>query len=494
MLPVANKGLWRPASYINGQFVAAAAKEITVVNPATHAPLGTIPNHGAAETVDAIAAAKTAFASWRLTVPKERGEILARWAKLIRQHDNDLALIMTTESGKSLAEAKGENGYSASFIEWYAGEAERVYGDIVQQPRHGVRTLITKQPVGVVGIVTPWNFPSAMMTRGVAAALAAGCTTVVKPSELTPYSATALAFLAQEAGVPAGVINVVLGDAVPIGEALTASNTVRKLCFTGSTRVGKLLMAQSAQTVKKLSMELGGNAPFIVFEDADLDMAVNGLIGAKLRNAGQTCISANRAFVHESVAEEFVKRLTAKMAATVVVGDGCEPGVTVGPLITPAAAASIERKIAAAVEAGATKTQPNKTVTALAMERQAVNGGNFVLPTVLSNVTDDMAIAKEEIFGPVVAVLPFSTEAEVVERANSLDAGLAAYFFTENYRRQWRVSEALDFGMVGVNESALSSPSAPFGGMKQSGLGRDGSKYGIEGFLDIKYTLMGGKI
>ena len=484
------KCLWREASFVNGEWLTAAPGGATlpVLNPATGEVVGRIPNYGAALVDEAVAVAKKAQEKWKLVHAKKRGQVLAKSAALIHAHLDDLALINTSESGKPFVDAKLETQYAASYIEWYAGEAERVYGDILQQPRDGARTLVVKQPVGVVGVITPWNMPCAMVTRSCGAAFAAGCSVVLKPADLTPFTAAAVVELAIEAGVPAGLLNIVTGEAAPIGNALTANDTVRKICFTGSTRVGKLLYRQSAESMKKLSLELGGNAPFLVFADANLDLAVDGIMASKFRNAGQACVCTNRVFVHESVHDALLEKLTAHMKSHFVIGNGLAPGVTMGPLITAGAAANINKKVEEAVAAGAVKTHPIKEA------HTPFPTKNFVLPTVLTNVNDSMRISCEEIFGPIVAMTKFSDEAEVVRRANNVKVGLAAYLYTEDYRRQWRVFEALEFGMIGVNEGAIGAATAPFGGVKHSGLGRDGAKYGIEGFLDVKYVLLGGKL
>ena len=487
---LSNKALWKPASFVGGLWVDTDAPSwVDVMNPATGGTVGRIPNYGAAMANAAVDAASLAFRGpWRCWHGRQRGIALAKWAKLMHANTDDLGLLITAESGKPLPEAKSEVGYAATFVEWFAGEAERVYGDVIQQPRDGARTLVVKQPVGVVAIVTPWNMPAGMVTRSVATALAAGCTVVLKPADLTPFTAIALCVLAHEAGIPAGVLNLVTGDAPPIGDALTANDAVRKICFTGSTRVGKLLYRQSADTMKKLSLELGGNAPFIVFDDADLDNAIDALMVTKFRNAGQACVCTNRVFVQRRVHDTFVAKVEARLRATFVVGNGMTPGVTMGPLITAAAADNIRAKIDDAVAKGARLSQPVKA------SHEPFATRNFVKPTVLTGVTDAMRIANEEIFGPVVPILVFDDEAEVLKRANAVNVGLASYVFTEDYRRQWRMLEGLEFGMVGVNEGGLSSTYAPFGGVKHSGLGRDGSKYGIENFVEAKYVLIGGKL
>ena len=470
-----------PFNYIDGKFVSPSdAKQVlSVENPATYEPLGVIPNSGALETEQAIAAAQKAFPAWANMLPRDRAVILRKWADLLMKHQDNLAAIITRECGKPIAEAVGENAYSARYVEWYAGEAERVYGDIIGGPRHNIRTTVIKQPVGVVGIITPWNFPSAMITRAAAGALAAGCTVVVKPSEFTPFSALALAELAHEAGIPKGVFNVVTGDAAQIGKALTTSFDVRKISFTGSTRTGKILMKDSCDTVKKLAMELGGNAPCIIFRDADMDRAVDGIMASKFRNAGQTCICTNRLFIHESIFDKVIEKVLAKIAA-LKVGYALDGTNTFGPLINRAAVDRVENLVKEAVAGGAVVRCGGSRVA---------GPGNFYLPTLLTNVSHNMSVCQSEIFGPVLPALSFTDDEAVIELANSTRAGLASYFFTEDYKKQWKVSEKLRFGMVGINEGIISATNAPFGGVKESGLGRDGSKYGIDAFLDIKYVL-----
>ena len=485
---IAHKSLIQNSvSFIDGAFSDAySTKALAVFNPATGVREGDIPSQGKEATAKAIEAASTALPLWRDTLPTKRADLLRRLSVEMKKHAADLARIMTMECGKPFLEAMGENAYSAGYVDWYAGEAERVCGDLVASPRPGVRSLVMKQPCGVVGVITPWNFPSAMITRSAAAALAAGCTVVIKPSELTPFSAGALAQLVHEVGIPKGVFNVVTGEARDIGRELLDSNAVRKICFTGSTRVGKYLMSESAHTVKKLAMELGGNAPFIVFPDADISSAATAAIASKFRNAGQTCVCANRFLVHVSVADAFVAEF-AKKAQALVVGDGSVEGTTMGPLITRAACDRMESLVQDAVSKGATVVTGGHKVKQDASH-------HFFQPTVLSHATPSMKVFQEEIFGPIAPVVTFKTDEEAIQLANAVPVGLASYFFTNDYRRQWRMSEKLDYGMVGVNEGVLSSNIAPFGGVKQSGLGRDGSKYGIEGFLDIKYVCMGGGI
>lgn len=484
-ISLVNERLFQQAGFINGQFLTSKSNEVFQVhNPATGAVEGTVPKFTAQETHDAINAAHHAQKEWGTTLNSHRASKLQKFARLMHEHEKDLAAICTMEAGKPLAESLGEIRYSAGYVEWYAGEAERIDGDIIPSPRHGVRTLVVKQPVGVVAVVTPWNFPSAMITRSIAGALAAGCTVVVKPSEFTPFSAMALCELAKEAGIPHGVVNCVTGDAKTIGGALMESDVVRKLCFTGSTAVGKHLLKQCADTVKRTAMELGGNAPFIVFDDANVDQAVAAAMPCKFRNAGQTCVCANRFYIHKSVAKEFVEKLHAQVKA-LKVGNGVEHGVTMGPMIYPAAVTKMEALVKDAVSKGGNVLCGGKRVD---------GPGNFFQPTIITEATHDMDMVKGEIFGPIASILTFECEDEVIKLANDVPAGLGSYIFTKDYRRQWRVSERLQYGMVGVNEGVMSSPVAPFGGVKQSGMGRDGSKYGIENFIDIKYVLMGGGI
>lgn len=475
--------LFRQQAYINGEWVDAdTGATFEVINPATGEVLGVVPDMGAEETRKAIETAEAAWADWRKKTAKERAAILKKWHALMLENQADLATIMTLEQGKSLTEANGEVAYAASFIEWFAEEAKRIYGDTIPSNSPDQRILVTKMPIGVCGAITPWNFPSAMITRKAGPALAAGCPMVVKPAEATPFSALALAELAERAGVPAGVFSVVTGDAKAIGGELTTNPIVRKVTFTGSTAVGKLLMKQSADTLKKVSLELGGNAPFIVFEDADLDAAVDGAMASKYRNSGQTCVCANRILVQDSVYDAF----TAKLAVAVEnlkVGNGLEEGTTQGPLINEAAVEKVESHIADAVSKGA------RVVTG---GKRHDLGGSFFEPTLLADVTTDMCVASEETFGPVAPLFRFSTEEEAVKMANDTEFGLAAYFFARDVGRIWRVSEALEYGIVGANTGIISTEVAPFGGIKESGLGREGSKYGIEDFLEIKYTCIAG--
>lgn len=473
--------LLRQQCYINGKWADADSGEtIEVTNPANDEVIATVPKMGADETRLAIEAANRAWPAWRALTAKERATILRKWFDLVIENADDLALLMTSEQGKPLAEAKGEVVYGASFIEWFAEEARRVYGDTIPQHQADKRIVVIKQPVGVVASITPWNFPIAMITRKCAPALAAGCPVVIKPAELTPLSALALAELGERAGIPAGIINVVTGKSSEIGGEMTSNPTVRKLSFTGSTRVGKLLMEQCAGTVKKISMELGGNAPFIVFDDADLDAAVEGAMISKFRNAGQTCVCANRIFVQDGVYEAFAEKLTAAVKE-LSVGAGTEAGVNQGPLINIAAVAKVEEHVADATAKGAK--------VAAGGSRHAL-GGTFFEPTVLTDVTTDMKVTREETFGPLAPLFRFKTEDEVVEMANDTEFGLAAYFYAKDLGRVWRVAEALESGMVGVNTGLISTEVAPFGGVKESGIGREGSKYGMDDFLEVKYICM----
>ncbi len=453
-----------------------------VNNPATGVRIGTVPVMGAAETHRAIDAADKAWPAWRTKTARERSAILRKWAELQLAHADDLALILTSEQGKPLAESKGEITIGAAYTEWFAEEAKRVYGDVIPTIGNDRRLIVIKQPVGVCAAITPWNFPSSMITRKVSPALAAGCTVVIKPAEATPYSALALADLAVRAGFPPGVLNVVTGDARAIGGEMTSNPLVRKLSFTGSTAVGRLLMKQVAPTVKKISLELGGNAPFIVFDDADLDAAAEGAIVSKYRNTGQTCVCANRLFVHDKVYDAFAAKLADKVQA-LKVGPGTDPGVAQGPLINRAALDKVEEHVADATAHGAK--------IAIGGKRHAL-GGTFYEPTVLTDVTADMKIFHEETFGPVAPLIRFASDDEVVELANRTEFGLASYFYSRDIGRIWRVAEALEYGMVGVNTGLITTEVAPFGGVKQSGLGREGSKYGIDEYVEIKYVCMGG--
>ncbi|MDB5841792.1 MAG: NAD-dependent succinate-semialdehyde dehydrogenase [Herminiimonas sp.] len=476
--------LLRNQAYINGAWVDGATT-FDVTNPADGVTIATVPNLGAAEAQTAIDAANAAFPGWAARTGKERAGIMRKWFDLILANADDLAALMTAEQGKPLAEAKGEVMYGASFIEWFAEEAKRVNGDVMSSTWSDKRMVILKQPIGVCASITPWNFPIAMITRKVAPAVAAGCTIVIKPAEQTPLSALALAELAQRAGLPPGVINIVTADAdrsIEVGKVLCASPTVRHLSFTGSTPVGRILMQQCAPTIKKLGLELGGHAPFIVFDDADLDAAVDGALQSKYRNAGQTCVCTNRFYVHESIYDEFVRRL-AEGAARIKVGNGFEQGVSQGPLIDAQAIAKVEEHVADALAKGA-KIESGGKKHAL--------GGHFYEPTVLSNISADMKIMREETFGPVAAVVKFKTEEEAIAAANDTEFGLAGYFYSRDIGRVWRVAEKLDYGMVGINTGIISNEVAPFGGVKQSGLGREGSKYGMDEYLEIKYLCMGG--
>ena len=470
-------------AYINGEWCASDDGEtFAVSNPATGAVLADVARCGATETARAIDAANASLADWRDTPVKERGSILRRWFDLMMEAQDDLAALLTAEQGKPLAEAKGEIAYGAGYIEWFAEEAKRVYGDVIPPPGNDKRIVVIKQPVGVVACITPWNFPNAMLTRKIAPALAAGCTVVCKPANATPLSAMATAVLAERAGVPAGVINIVAGNTAEIGKTLTSSNVVRKLTFTGSTPVGKKLMADCAATVKRTSMELGGNAPFIVFDDADLDAAVAGAMASKFRNAGQTCVCANRLLVQDSIYDEFAERLASK-AAELTMGNGMEDGVDIGPLIDDGAADGVIDFIEDAESKGA---------RVLSGGGRGEAGANYVQPTVLADVTADMRVFSEEIFGPVAPLFRFRDEAEAVRMANDTEFGLACYFYSRDVGRIWRVSEALEYGIVGINEGAISNEMAPFGGVKESGQGREGSKYGMDDYLEIKYLCMGG--
>ena len=475
--------LLRQQCYIDGKWVDADDKRtIAVRNPADGQQIGTVPNLGAVETRRAIEAANAAWPAWRVRTAKERAAILRRWFDLMMANQEDLAVLMTTEQGKPLTESRGEIAYGASFIEWFAEEGKRIYGDTIPQHQGDKRIVVIKQPIGVCAAVTPWNFPNAMITRKAGPALAAGCTMIVKPASSTPYSALALCELGERAGIPRGVLNVVTGASGPIGGELTTNPIVRKFTFTGSTEVGKQLMAQCAGTVKKVSLELGGNAPFIVFDDADLEAALDGAMASKFRNMGQTCVCANRIFVQEGVYDEFARKLGARVAA-MKVGDGLEDGVVQGPLIDMAAVEKVEEHIADAVGKGA------RIVTG---GKRHAKGGTFFEPTVLVDVTARMKLAHEETFGPVAPLFRFRTEQELIDLANDTEYGLASYFYSRDIGRIWRVAEALEYGIVGINVGVISTEIAPFGGVKESGIGREGSKYGIEEFLEIKYVCIGG--
>ena len=475
--------LLRDRAWLNGQWAAADNGEtFPVDNPATGEHVGVVPRMGAAETERAIDAANAAWPAWRALTAKARAALLQAWLQQIQQHAEDLAVLMTVEQGKPLAEARGEVAYAASFIEWFAEEAKRLYGETIPSPLADRRLLVLREPIGVCAAITPWNFPLAMITRKVAPALAAGCPIIVKPAESTPLSALALAVLAERAGIPGGVLQVLTGDPRAIGGALTTSPVVRKLSFTGSTEVGRLLYAQSAPTIKKLSLELGGNAPFIVFDDADLDAAVQGAMASKFRNAGQTCVCANRLYVHDKVYDAFTAKLVEAVQG-LKVGNGLEPGVTQGPLIDRAALAKVEDHIDDAVTRGA---------RVLTGGRRADLGKTFFEPTVLADVPADAKVAREETFGPLAPVFRFHTDEEVIALANNTEFGLASYFYSRDVGRIFRVAEALEYGMVGVNTGMISNEVAPFGGVKQSGLGREGSRHGIEDYLVTKYVALAG--
>lgn len=482
-LKVSNGSLFRERCYVDGVWVdAQGGGTIEVTNPANGSVIGTVPAMGVDDTRRAIAAADAAWPAWRALTGKERANILRKWYDLMMRNQEDLAVMMTTEQGKPLAESRGEIAYAASFIEWFAEEGKRVYGDVISHPLHGKRIVVLKQPIGVVAAITPWNFPAAMITRKCGPALAAGCTVVCKPASQTPYTALALAELAEQAGIPRGVFNVITGPSAEIGKELTTNPAVRKLGFTGSTEVGKLLMGQCAGTVKKVSLELGGNAPFIVFDDADLDAAVVGAMASKYRNTGQTCVCANRVLVQDAVYDAFADKV-AQAANALKVGNGLEEGVQQGPLIDMRAVEKVEQHIADATRKGA------KVVAG--GSRHAL-GGTFFQPTVLANVTPDMVVANEETFGPVAPLFRFKDEEEAVRLANDTEFGLAAYFYSRDIGRIWRVAEALEYGIVGINEGIISNEVAPFGGVKESGIGREGSKYGMDEFLEIKYLCLGG--
>ncbi|WP_411823552.1 NAD-dependent succinate-semialdehyde dehydrogenase [Leptospira sp. 'Mane'] len=485
MKSIQDKFLFQDRNYIFGNWEDADSKEtITVINPSTFEILGTVPKSGKMETDRAIGAAKTTFPSWKKKPAKERANILQKWFRLILENKEDLARIMTLEQGKPIAEARAEIVYAASYIEWFSEEAKRFYGDIIPSHKTDNRIFVLKEPIGVVGTITPWNFPSAMLARKIAPALAAGNTVVSKPSELTPYSAFALAVLGERAGIPKGVWNIITGDPVSIGASLLESKDVRKLSFTGSTKTGMYLMEKSAPTLKKLSLELGGNAPFIVFEDADMEEAVKGAMLSKYRNSGQTCVCVNRFLVHDSIAEEFVSRLS-KEAAKLKVGNGLEPEVEQGPLINDAAMKKVELHVEDAVSKGAKLIIGGK--------KHAL-GGNFYEPTVLFPVNKEMLVCKEETFGPIASVMTFSSEEEAIAKANDTEFGLASYIYTKDIARIFRVAESLEYGMVGINEGIISSEQVPFGGIKFSGMGREGSKYGMEDYMEIKYLCLGGII
>lgn len=474
--------LFRQQAYVDGAWIDAdSGATVKVDNPATGETLGTIPKLGRAETRRAIDAANRALPAWRALTAKERSAKLRRWYELMIENQDDLGRLMTLEQGKPLAEAKGEIAYAASFIEWFAEEAKRIYGDTIPGHQADKRILVIKQPIGVTAAITPWNFPTAMITRKAGPALAAGCTMVIKPASQTPYSALALVELAERAGIPKGVLSVVTGSAAEIGAELTESPIVRKISFTGSTEIGAKLMEQSAPTIKKLSLELGGNAPFIVFDDADLDKAVEGAIASKYRNAGQTCVCVNRLYIQDGVYDAFAEKFKAAVAK-LKVGNGLEEGVTIGPLIDAKAAAKVKEHIDDAVSQGA---------KVIAGGKAHANGGSYFEPTILADVPKSAKVSKEETFGPLAPLFRFKDEAEVIELANDTEFGLASYFYARDLSRVFRVAEALEYGMVGINTGLISNEVAPFGGVKASGLGREGSKYGIEEYLEIKYLCLG---
>ncbi|MEN3150578.1 NAD-dependent succinate-semialdehyde dehydrogenase [Neorhizobium sp. IRAMC:178] len=475
--------LFRQEGLIGGAWVGArSGKTVDVFDPATRDVIGTVPDMGGDETRAAIEAANKAYPAWKKKTHAERAALLEAWYALMHEHLEDLALMLTTEQGKPLDEARGEIRYGASFVKWFAEEARRIGGQTIPSPTPDRRIIVLKEPVGVCGIITPWNFPNAMITRKIAPALAAGCTVVVKPSEFTPYSALALGVLAEMAGIPAGVVNIVTGMPKEIGNEIMANTTVRKISFTGSTPVGSLLMRGAADSIKRLSLELGGNAPFIVFDDADIDLAIEGAIISKFRNGGQTCVCANRILVQAGIYDRFAERLTARVNA-MKVGPGTEPGVSIGPMINDAAIAKINRHVEDALAKGATIVTAKADLPA---------GSQYTAPIVLTGATADMQLASEETFGPVAPLFRFETEEEAIAIANGTPFGLAAYFYTESLKRAWRVGEALEFGMVGLNTGLISTEVAPFGGVKQSGLGREGSQLGIEEYLEVKTFHIGG--
>lgn len=474
--------LFRQQAFIDGRWRNASSGEtLGVTNPANGQQLGRVPKMGAEETREAIDAAARALPAWRALTARERATILRRWFDLMMEHQDDLARLMTLEQGKPLAEAKGEIGYAASFIEWFAEEGKRIYGDTIPGHQADKRLLVIKQPIGVTAAITPWNFPSAMITRKAGPALAAGCTMVLKPASQTPFSALALAELANRAGIPEGVFNVVTGSASEVGNELTGNPLVRKLSFTGSTEIGRQLMEQCAKDIKKVSLELGGNAPFIIFDDADLDKAVEGALASKFRNAGQTCVCANRLYIQDGVYDRFAEKLQ-QAVSKLQIGDGLQPNVTIGPLIDEKAIAKVQEHIADALDKGArvaTGGKPHEL------------GGNFFQPTILVDVPSDAKVAKEETFGPLAPLFRFKDEADVIAQANDTEFGLAAYFYARDLGRVFRVGEALEYGIIGINTGLISTEVAPFGGVKSSGLGREGSKYGIEDYLEIKYMCIG---
>lgn len=483
MQGLSRKDLFKQQAYIDGQWSDAdSAETIEVTNPATGETLGTVPKMGQAETRRAIEAAERAQKLWGAKSAKERAVIMRKWFDLVMQHQDDLGRIMTLEQGKPLAEAKGEIAYGAAYLEWYAEEGKRAYGDVIPGPAADRRIIVTKEPVGVCAAITPWNFPSSMIGRKVGAALGAGCSIVIKPASQTPYSAFALCVLAEEAGVPAGLVSVVTGSASEIGKEMTTNPIVRKFSFTGSTEIGRLLMSQCAEQVKKVSLELGGNAPFIVFNDADLDAAVEGAMMSKYRNAGQTCVCANRIYVQDEVYDAFAEKFVAAVNK-IKVGDGTQEGVTQGPLIDDDAVVKVQEHIDDAVSKGAKVASGGKAHRL---------GGLFFEPTVMTEVTSEMKVAREETFGPLAPLFRFKDEEDVVQMANDTEYGLAAYFYSRDLGRVWRVAEALEYGMVAINTGILSNEAAPFGGIKQSGIGREGAKYGLDDYMETKYMLMGG--
>ena len=480
---IKNKALLKDQCYINGEWMGAndgSSSEVT--NPANSERLGSLPNCGADETILAITAANEAQKIWAKTDAKERSSVLKNLHHLMLENQMDLATIITLEGGKPISESLGEIAYAASFFEWFSEEAKRVYGDLIPGHQYDRRTLVIKQPIGVVGCITPWNFPSAMLARKIAPAIAVGCSIVAKPAPETPFSATAMAYLSELAGVPKGIFNVVTGDAEKIGSAMTSHKDVKKITFTGSTAVGKHLLKASADSVKKVSLELGGHAPFIVFEDANLEAAVEGAVIAKYRNSGQTCVCANRIYVQSSIYDDFSQRFTEK-ASELVVGNGLDESTQQGPLISENAIEKVSKHIEDAKNSGAIITTGGNPHSL---------GGLFFEPTVLTGVSDEMLISKEETFGPVAPIFSFETEQEVIERANNTPYGLAAYFYTNDLAKSWRVSEQLDYGMVGLNTGIISTEMAPFGGVKESGIGREGSKYGVDDYLEIKYISLAG--
>ncbi|SCB44142.1 NAD-dependent succinate-semialdehyde dehydrogenase [Rhizobium lusitanum] len=483
MIDLKDKSLFHQQGLIGGTWLdAASGKTVDVIDPASQTAVGTVPDMGETETRAAIEAANAAFPAWRAKTHAERAQLLEAWHDLMIENCDDLGLLLTSEQGKPLAEARGEIRYGASFVKWFAEEARRIGGSTIPSPTPDRRIIVLKEPVGVCGIITPWNFPNAMITRKVAPALAAGCTVVIKPSDFTPYSALALGVLAERAGIPAGVINIVTGMPTEIGNELMRNEIVRKISFTGSTRVGALLMRGAADSIKRLSLELGGNAPFIVFDDADLDLAVEGAIASKFRNGGQTCVCSNRILVQDKVYDVFAEKLSARVSA-MKVGPGTQTGIDIGPMINAAAIDKIERHVSDAVEKGA---------TIIAKASNLPEGRQYAAPIVLSGATTNMLLASEETFGPVAPLFRFTTDEEAIAIANGTPFGLAAYFYTQGLKRSWAIGEALEFGMIGLNTGAISTEVAPFGGVKQSGLGREGSQAGIEEYLEMKTFHIGG--